>query len=142
MTVVVSTINERTAPRPLVALCDSSSTATWISHKALPKNTQGTPVKPIKGSTLAGVFESSFEASLSDVRLPALFCSRSIGSVCACVFSSPCCYDLIIGRDILAHIGLIVDFNDKVLIWDDSSIPMTSKSIPQETAAAAAFIDS
>ena len=43
-------------------------------------------------------------------------------------------YNMILGRDLLTSLGLIIDFSSKVIIWNDTSIPMKeSTSTPIES---------
>ena len=36
-------------------------------------------------------------------------------------------YDMIVGRDLLNSLGVVLDHNDKVCIWDEVAIPMRDK---------------
>ena len=45
-------------------------------------------------------------------------------------------YDMILGRDLLETLGIIINFNDHMMTWDEATIPMKeSGSIPTLHAA-------
>ena len=73
---------------------------------------------------MAGAFKSSQSVTLEHVVLPEFHRHRSIDSIEARVFNQPCNYDIIFGRDVLAKIGMNLDFQSFSMVWDEATVPM------------------
>ena len=112
--------------RPLLCLLDSGATGSWISRTRLPQHIQGKKVAEVTSQTLAGTFTSNQEIQLEQVMLPEFFKTRKIDSVYAKIYTTPCRYDMILGRDLLNDLGIILDFKNKNMEWDQAQIPMRS----------------
>ena len=50
------------------------------------------------------------------------------------VYSDEMEYDMIIGQDLLHELGIILDFKNKIVIWNDAIIDMISKNLVQENS--------
>ena len=98
---------------------------------------------------MAGTFKSSVEVTLSHVTFPEFFRNRMLESAPARVFTADCRYDMIIGRDILGHMGMLIDFEKQVMTWDGQNVAMrpfptvTQKhpDIPEPTPAEALLFE-
>ena len=106
--------------RPFLCLLDSGATGCWISRAKLPQNIQGKTVAEITSQTLAGTFTSNQEIQLEQVMLPEFFKTRKIDYVQAKIFTTPCRYDMILGRDLLNDLGIILDF--KTRVWNGTKL--------------------
>jgi len=124
--VLSSTIQETPSHRPLLVLCDSGATTSWINNDALPPGTTPTIIESIKGLTVAGEFHSNREVTIRDVVLPELHQDRILSDLQVRVFDAPCRYDVILGRDALRHFELVLDFEFEQITTTTSSIPMRS----------------
>ena len=98
--------------RPLSVLLDSGSTTSWFNHRALPPNITPTTVPALHGTTMAGNFQSNQQLSLSTVSLPELS-DLTLPTLNARMFNANCRYDLILGRDVLSHFGIDIDFKSQ-----------------------------
>jgi hypothetical protein len=103
----------------LVLFFDPGSTSTWISSNKLPEGTKGNEAPPLIGTTIARQFNSN-----KRVEFPEFYRTRYFSSYKARVFETSCHYDMIIGRDMLRAMGLIVDFKDNLMTWDDVIVAM------------------
>lgn len=123
--------------RPLLILLDSGSKTSWYNHKALAPGIIPTLTKPLSGVTMAGNFSSNHKVTLHDLLLPELRQDIVLPELHARIFTAPCRYDIILGRDALRHFNVILNFGDNV-IESKSSIPMRSFpldfSTPQQLA--------
>ena len=128
-----STIQGHDMPKPLLALADSGSSHTWINQRVLPRGTIGKRVASITGSTMAGEFTSAMEVDLKDIVLPEFYRLRTVDEIQAHVFKANCRYDIILGRDTLRKIGLVTDFEQNIMTWDDTVVTM--KPFPNRVSA-------
>jgi len=127
-----STIQGHEMPKPMLALADSGSSHTWINQKVLPKGTVGKRTASFTGSTMAGEFTSALEVDLKDIVLPEFYRSRTVDDIQAHVFKANCRYDVVLGRDALRKIGLVTDFEQNIMTWDDIVVAM--KPFPQRSS--------
>ena len=135
-------IAQRVQQQPLVnrsflCLLDSGATGCWISRTRLPQHIQGQTVAEVTSQTLAGTFTSNQEIQLEQVMLPEFLKTRKVDHVQAKIFTTPCQYDMILGRDLLNDLGIILDFKNKSMECDQAQIPMQSYPLNQDTAATA-----
>jgi transposase InsO family protein len=122
---IARTINATPSARILTILFDSGGTGCWINERALPRNCPTTPLDQPKSSlTLAGTLSSQFVVQLQGIILPEFDRNKTIERQGAYVFSGPCNYDIILGRDFLETIGLILDFDRGVMEWMDKAVAM------------------
>jgi TusA-related sulfurtransferase len=121
---IASSIQQNGVAKPLLVLFDSGTNSNWIRRGALPKGVNGKLVANKTGSTLAGNFESNLEVEFKEVMLPECYRTRAIDGFKAMVFNADCRYDMILGRDFLSIIGMMVDWKDHVMTWDEATVPM------------------
>lgn len=124
--VIVDSMNKQTVRRPYVGLFDSGSSHTFWNIKSLPKGCVPRKLEGVTSATLAGTLESTLEIDLQDVAFPEFYKTRRLTELKARVFTAPCQYDVIIGRDVLREMGLKIDFKDNKISWDDCHVPMRS----------------
>ena len=123
---LVDSLNKQTCRKPYVSLMDSGSSHTFINLKSLPKGCVPRKLEGVTASTLAGTLTSTLEVDLTDVLFPEFFKHRRLSKITARVFTAPCQYDMIIGRDVLHEIGLVLDFKNHKMSWDECHVPMRS----------------
>ena len=73
---------------------------------------------------MAGSFTSNQQLSLEALVFPEFSRHRTLEQAQARIFEAECRYDIIFGRDVLSRLGLVLDFNAKVMTWDESSVLM------------------
>ena len=86
---------------------------------------------------MAGEFNSSQHISLQHFTLPELAPKITLPSLDACVFQAPCRYNMIIGRDILRHFQIVLNFHNNEIKTDTHTIPM--RTFPRMHADSAAL---
>ena len=116
-------IQQQHLNRPLVALLDSGSTGTMINRASFPYGVITSRETPKTTVTTNGTFNSCEQVQITSCKCPE-FGSRSIPDIKADVFDSHCCFDMIIGRDLLEPIGIKLDFGNDTVQWIDHTIPM------------------
>ena len=110
----------------LTALFDSGGTISLIHELILLPN-----IVPLTGptqnfTTLAGDFQSNRQVLLEEIVLPEFKRTSYIDSQQCQVFSGPCCYDIILGRDFLHKIHFHIDFQNNTMTCMDMSVAMRS----------------
>lgn len=107
--------------KTLRILLDSGASSTLISKQHVSDLKQST-VLPTRWLTSAGSFESNKKV-LIHLALPEMSDTKSINTW---VHLAPMLqqYDMIIGRDLLAELGIKLDFKEHTISWDDIEIPM------------------
>jgi len=131
-------IHGKESNRPLLALLDSGSTHSWISHRALPTGIQGQTDISVQSQTLAGPMKSTQVVDMTKILLPEFFRTRVIDTHTTWVFfQEQCRYNLILGRDFILKLGMLLDFQDKTIHWDDVNIRMRQYPHAQLTTAVA-----
>jgi hypothetical protein len=122
---IARTINDKTSSRILTVLFDSGGSGCWINERVLPRDCKITILDQPKSSlTLAGTLSSHRVVCLHKIILPEFDRNKIIEQQGAYVFSGPCNYDLIFGRDFLSTTGIILDFDKGLMQWMDKTIPM------------------
>ena len=122
--VFIRLVNSKSA-RTLKTLCDSGAGGCLITENYV----KGIPVRSqsdTSWNTMAGTFQTNGTASVT-FRLEELnetakinhkfHIAKSLGN-----------YDAIIGRDLLSELGIIIDFKNSTLEWNDNNIPMRESS--------------
>ena len=119
-------IQNHESNRILKILLDSGGSHTMIHSSCLPKGAVPSPLEngPVQFQTVAGMLQSQRKVFLSDILLPEFDKTKRINGSGAFVFDSHCRYDMIVRRDLLHKIGLNLDFENKVMRWIDSIVPM------------------
>jgi hypothetical protein len=87
--VLADTVQEKHQSKPMVGLCDSGSTITWISRSALPKGAVPYKVARQRLSTKAGTFESSLAVRVSNILFPEFSRSRRMEHFEARIIETP-----------------------------------------------------
>ena len=127
--IVVGTMNGKHCKRHYSALLDSGSTTTWISRRAATAmNVPLRSVERLSSITMCGKLESSHAITCDQSLLPDFSTSKRLDQFTARLFDKPLRYDMIIGRDVLSQIGVVMDYQNKQLIWDKDVVPMTTQS--------------
>ena len=129
-----TTIRNVPFTRPLSVLLDSGSTTSRFNHRALPPNINPTTVTALHGTTMAGNFQSNQQLSLSTISLPELS-DLTLPNLNARMFNAKCRYDLILGRDILSHFGIDIDFKSQWISGTTGS-SIHLRQFPSSTALA------
>jgi hypothetical protein len=114
----------------MLVLFDPGLTSTWICSNKLPEGTKGDEAPPLIGMTIAGQFNSNNTVELTNLCFPELYRTRYFSSYKARVFETSCHYDMIIGCNMQQAMGLIVDFKDNLMTWDDIIVAM--KTYPKK----------
>ena len=116
--------------KPIQILCDSGTTAMIILGKHTTK-LRNKKDKRTTWITKAGTFTTS-EKCRVQVQLPE-FDDNKVIEYKVHVDSSPKAitsqYDMIMGCDLMAELGLQLDFKERVMTWDSSTAPMKSHSM-------------
>ena len=114
--------------RPMVVLLDSGSSHTMMKQTSLPHGAIPTRGKPKRTTTTNGVFTTKTSVIIEQLKFPE-FRNHFIKEVTADVFHSPtCCYDIILGREVLDLIGAKMDFRTNIISCMGRDIPMKSMS--------------
>ena len=53
------------------------------------------------------------------------------------IFDNGCCYDMILGWNLMNDLGIILDFNNKLMAWDGSTVTMRGYDQNQEPTTVA-----
>ena len=75
-------------------------------------------------NTLAGKMTVNAMVKLRDLWLPEFIKNMSIESHNALVFDTQCRYGVIFGTDFLNKVGMKINFEDSVVEWYDSKLPL------------------
>ncbi|KAL7563252.1 hypothetical protein ACA910_015743 [Epithemia clementina (nom. ined.)] len=73
---------------------------------------------------MAGIFTSNQDVILQNVILPEFHRMQTVQEIVGHVFLADCWYDMNFCHDFLQELGIVLDFHDKIVSWDDSSISM------------------
>ena len=145
---MVSSIQNQPSGKPLIVLSDTGADSSWLKFKALPPGAIPKKGRAVSSSALAGNVESNLSAELQGIVFPDFFKTRRIDRWPVKVFKAECRYDAIIGRDLLQELGLVIDFKNGKMTWDDCHVPMrpfpqvnTKKGIEDPTPAEQLFLD-
>jgi hypothetical protein len=115
---------DKSPNRNMLVLFDPGLTLTWISSNKLLEGTKGNEAPSLIGMTISGQFNSNKTVELTNLCFPEFYRTRYFSSYKARVFETSCHYDMIIGRNMLQAMGLIVDFKDNLMTWDDVVVAM------------------
>ena len=123
---VYETILNKPVERPLVILLDGGSSGSLINKRAIPQG--AVPSKSNKShitTTASGSFNTSLTVGLKNIRLHEFSNGRRIeGWNCRIFDSSECQYNMIIGHDLMRHIGIDNFFSTDTIRWIDRSAKM------------------
>jgi transposase InsO family protein len=116
--------------RPLIALLDSGSSVSLTVRGVIPSNINTTvrPRRPTKFITKGGTFVTH-SISNFNIMLPQFSVHRKISlnlhvdeTIGEARQASQ--YDFILGRDFLNQVGIVLDFKERRIQWDELSVPM------------------
>ena len=79
---------------------------------------------PVANQTLAGNFTANEEIKLHNILLPEFHKTRHIQTLTTKIFDNGCHYDMILGQNLMNDFGIILDFNNKSMVWDGSTVTM------------------
>ena len=117
---------------PFLCLLDSGATGCWISRSKLPPHICTYHVTPVTNQTLARSFTANEKIKLHNILLPEFHKTRCIQTLTAKIFDNGCRYDMILGRNLMNDLGIILDFNNKSMVWDGSTVTMRGYDQNQE----------
>eukprot|EP00536_Pseudo-nitzschia_multiseries_P001063 jgi/Psemu1/2421/gm1.2421_g len=86
---------------------------------------------------MAGELNSSQQILLQCFTLPKLDPDVTLPSLGACVFQAPCCYNIILRRNILCHFKIVLNFHENLIKSTKQIIPM--RTFPRLLASPAAL---
>lgn len=123
-------VKVRTEIPVLKILLDSGASSTLIADKHVTHLTCHQISCPVKWRTTAGAFVTTKQVDAQFI-LPELHEGRTI---CARAHVTPSLgqYDMILGRDLLRELGMVIDFSQQTVTWDDMSVPMKPEDASQE----------
>ena len=64
------------------------------------------------------------EVKLHDVVLPKFHKTRRLQTLMAKIFDQGCHYDMILGRNLMNELGIVLNFDNKSMTWDGSTVAM------------------
>ena len=131
-TCTAENIQKTFTKKPFLVLLDSGAHGSWWNAKSLPKGCSPKRVESVQSSTLAGTMESNLAVTVENITFPEFFRTRKLMEVEARVFHTPCRYDAILGREVLKEMGIILNFKNGTMKWDESIVPM--KQYPSKAA--------
>ena len=117
----VSRANQEFKVKTIRILIDSGASATIINND-LVKHLPTLNGKPTNWITPAGNFQTDSTVSI-EFTLPE-FHTKKLITWQAFVTPHKMQYDLIIGRDLMSQLGIILDFKENNIVWDDMLICM------------------
>ena len=124
-------------PKPFLCLLDSGATGCWLSRSKLPPHIRTYHMAPITNQTLAGTFTANEEVELYNILLPEFHKTRRIQTLTAKIFDHGCRYDMILRRNLMNDLGIVLDFNNKSMAWDGSTVAMREYDQTQEQTSLA-----
>ena len=119
----------------LKTLLDSGASSSVISSRAV-TNQKTTKSESTSFLTMAGTFNTTHTCS-AEFQIPELNQSAKIASTFH-VTQMKGNYDVILGRDVLAELGILIDFRYQTVSWNDASIDMKPTDCTQDTSYYAA----
>ena len=92
--------------------------------RKLPPHIRTYHVAPVTNQTLAGNFTANEEVNLQGVLLPEFHKTWRLQTLMAKIFDQGCRYDMILGRNLMNELGIVLNFEDKSITWDGSTVAM------------------
>jgi len=114
--------NKNSKVRTIKILLDSGASASIVRKDVLHVRHKILKDKKNKWSTMAGTFNTTSVTEIM-LKLPELNHSAEIYAKCH-LTDNLLNYDLILGRDILHELGIIFNFENKTITWQEVSISM------------------
>ena len=134
---IIVEIEDRNGQKvPIKCLLDTGTTSTIVLRQYVKKGR----AKSHKGArttwnTLGGTFSTNRKA-LIDFSFPELTKNKTVTWICHVddkTNPKTANYDMIIGLDLMMHIGIVVDTNEKVIKWEGHQCPLKEYGTLQET---------
>ena len=138
--IVCKTIQDLPMMQTFKVLLDSGSIMCLIHDRCLPPGI--VPFQDTFSSvttTAKGSFDTSKYVFISNIRLPEFGNGKYIRGTNVRLFSAPCNYDMILGRDFLLRTGIDLFYSKRTIKWLDSTIdmkPIDHFNDPQKVAEA------
>ena len=129
---LVSSIQGKATARVLRVLFDSGGTGSMAHRRVCPPGTEVTPTPTRQVNTLAGHLSSSGKIEIQGMRLPEFDRNRVIDSHEFGTFDTPCQYDLILGTEFLAKMGIKLDYEKLQVEWLGIVRPMNTNKFTAE----------
>ena len=123
---------------PIRALVDTGTSSSILLKEFVPK---GQLSRYKKGKTTWGTLGGQFQTKrkgMADFRFPELDSSKIVTwsfHIDEKHKPKDVSYDMIIGMDLQVELGLYVDTNEKVIVWDDRTTPLRQRGELTEKAA-------
>ena len=122
---VCKTIQDLPTMTTFKVLLDSGSTMCLIHERCLPSGTVPFQDRFSSVTTTAqGSFDTSKYVFISNIRLPEFGNGKYTRGINARLFSAPCKYDMILGRDFLLMTGIDLFYSSRTIRWLGSTIDM------------------
>jgi hypothetical protein len=123
---VVDAISSARSIRLLKILLDSGSATTLVNKKCLPKKCKPCQISQSRMvNALTGSYQLSATVVICNLRLPELDKNRNVEQQKALIFESDTCkYDVILGADFLAEIGIDVKYSIGSIEWFKNELPL------------------
>ena len=120
----ISTTNKKitSTKKPVRILLDSGASASIIHKDFVTARDYSKSNNTQLWTTVAGTFKTTRTAHVT-LKLPELNHTAEINAELH-VTKQKSAYDIIFGRKLLKELGIVLDFNKMVTIWNDVSIPM------------------
>jgi hypothetical protein len=109
--------------RMVKALIDSGASESIIELKAAKNLSLKTKASSQKWQTAAGNLQSTMKTSRTSFSFPELHANKQIEKSLHVVEQGLLGYDMIIGQDLITHLGLDTKGSDLSICWDDAAIP-------------------
>ena len=117
----------------MLCLLDSGATGCWISRKKLPPTIHANKIPAITNQILAGSFTADESIILKNVPLSEFHRTRRSDTLQAKIFDQTCCYNMILGRDLMNDLSIVLNFDLKSMEWDKSIVAMREHPINMST---------
>ena len=120
----VKSIAGRKVKSSLLCLIDTGATDSWIKSSFVPEGVTLEKDRKVRNQTLAGPVTGASLIHAEQLKLPEFHRTRTIVNTTFRVFDSDLRYDAILGRKLLFQLGIVLDFKQRKMSWDDSHIMM------------------
>ena len=118
---------------PMQCLLDLGTTGCWISRKKLPSTIHTNKIPAVTNQTLAGSFTANESVILKNLLLPEFHRTHHLDTLQAKIFYQMCCYDMILGRDLMNDLSIVLNFDLKSMEWDKAIVVMQEHPINTST---------
>ena len=110
----------------MLSLMDSGSNLTLIHQDWIPKDCKPTPIPHQQTRTTAGTFSIQSYVMLEDISFPEFGNSVKCTQLKAHIFTAPCRFALIVGRDFLVPNNFDIKFSTMEMEWFNRRVLMKS----------------